>query len=670
MFTRQRFSPSIAVKFSQLRYRSLLIASLMVGGNLLAANMVFAASPTPGTVIQNQATGSYTDTSDGSTKNVESDIVTVTVAEVAGITITPASIPTATAGSVANFDFTIANVGNDPTKFFLPTAPSSVVGGTAGTLQVVGYIPAGGAQVTLASPIDITTAGDTGALSDPTIGANTTLGSIPAGAAIIVRVPVTVSAAGGSPVTVTLGNTTGQPATSNTPYVAQTNDVYTVDNLNGAVGGEAAGEPINGDTLLHRQEASATQSVNAIAVDYGDAPDTGTGTLTGNYRTQSSDNGPNHIIISTLKLGATAPDADDGLQQNSAATADGTDEDAFTSLPNVPISGSYSLKNVPFANTTGNSATLHAWVDFNKNGGFEATEYASATVANNATTANLSWTVPGGTSAGTTYARFRLTTQTLIDNAGTAAEDERSLGAASDGEVEDYQVEIVANAHVNVLLVKRITTINGNTTNGTVSLNSYDPDPTYPYDKNVIQPGITPPTTDKWPNTIGNPLSSTFLLGARDGGVTKLGDEVEYTIYFLSAGTSTAQAVQLCDRIPNHQAFVPNSYNFLTPGQGVAPTVNADRGIALSYQGSLESYTNLADGDIAQYYPPGQVPLPDVCKTVANPNVNSNPTGAVVVNLGLGATGTTGGEMPSANDPGSTNTAYGFVRFKVKNISP
>jgi hypothetical protein len=419
-----------------------------MGGNLLAANIVFAASPTPGTVIQNQATGSYVDTSDNTTKNVESDIVSVTMAEVAGITITYASTPTATTGNIANFDFTITNLGNDPTKFFLPKLPSNVIGGTAGTLQVVGYIPAGGAQVTLASAIDITTAVDTATLTDPTLGGNTTLGSIPAGAAIVVRVPVTVSAAGGSPVSVTLGNTTGQPTTSNTPYVAQTNDLYTFDNPDTPIiSGEATGMPINGDATLHQQEASATQSVTAIATDYGDASDIGAGSATGNYRTTAIDGGPNHIVVSGLKLG-TNIDGDSGTLQDITATADDTngtpdDEDAFTTLPSVSTSGTYSLSNIPMTNSVGN-ATLHAWVDFNKDGSFEVSEYTSTPVNNGATSANLSWTVPSGTTAGSSYARFRLTTQPLTDNTGTAGEDERSIGTASDGEVEDYAVAIVA----------------------------------------------------------------------------------------------------------------------------------------------------------------------------------------------------------------------------------
>jgi hypothetical protein len=47
------------------------------------------------------------------------------------------------------------------------------------------------------------------------------------------------------------------------------------------------------------------------------------------------------------------------------------DEDAFTTLPNVSAVGSYNL-TVPVTNTSGGAATLHAWIDFNKNDKFEA----------------------------------------------------------------------------------------------------------------------------------------------------------------------------------------------------------------------------------------------------------------------------------------------------------
>jgi uncharacterized repeat protein (TIGR01451 family) len=209
----------------------------------------------------------------------------------------------------------------------------------------------------------------------------------------------------------------------------------------------------------------------------------------------------------------------------------------------------------------------------------------------------------------------------------------------------------------NVLLVKRITAVNGSGTNGSVALNTYDPDPTYPYDKNVIQVGLTPASSDKWPNTTGA-TSSTFLLGARDGGQTKTNDEVEYTIYFLSAGTGIAKNVTICDRIPRYQTFVPDAFNTLAaaPNTGTAASPG-DRGIAV-FQGStanadtIYGYTNIGDGDAARYYPPGSS-LPSAC--TQPPLAEDN--GTVVVNLG---------DVPNALTPGTPKESYGFLRFRAK----
>ncbi len=264
MFTPPRLASSVALKFPLLRYHSLLLASLFIGGGLLNTMMATAASPTPGTVIENQATGSFVDTADNLSKTVASDVVKVTVAEVAGISIINSNIANAIPGTIANFDFTIKNVGNDPTKFFLPSTldTAKIIGGAqSGVLQIVSYVPAGSTTpVVLATPIDVSTAGDTNTLSDVTLGGNITLGSIPADAAIVVRVKVNVTAATGSPVSVILGDTP-TVGDSNITYTVGTNDVYTVDNPVGStVSGEAVGTPINGV-----REASAIQSVNAIS---------------------------------------------------------------------------------------------------------------------------------------------------------------------------------------------------------------------------------------------------------------------------------------------------------------------------------------------------------------------------------------------------------------------
>ncbi len=242
--------------------RSIIVLGLVAGSNSLGLSPLLAAPTAPNTTIDNQATGTFTDGDDpgAQPESIVSNVVTVTVAEVAGISITADNTPEPYPNALVNFDFEIKNIGNDPTKFFLSTAPSSVVGGTAGTLQIVAYVDANGVKTTLTTPIDITTAGNTGSIGDGTLGSNITDGSIPAGAAIIVRVPVTVTAAVNTNVSVTLGNTTSSPNASNTSYIANTNDVYTVDNADTVVG-ETAGAPINGDVTQHRQEASAISTV-------------------------------------------------------------------------------------------------------------------------------------------------------------------------------------------------------------------------------------------------------------------------------------------------------------------------------------------------------------------------------------------------------------------------
>jgi trimeric autotransporter adhesin len=266
-FFSRRDRTFLASKLSAMGMRWLLVSSIATLGSLNLLTAAIAAPLAGGITIKNTAVGSFVD-EDAPASTVptvvESNEVVVTVSEVTGIAITSVNTPTPVNGSIANFDFAIKNIGNDPTKFFLPIAPSSISGGMAGTLQVVGYIPASGTPVNLTTPINITTATNTGSLSDPTLGGNTTFGSIPVDAAIIVRIPVTVTAATGSSVAMTLGDTTGSPTNSNTPYVVGSHDVYTFDNADGQVTDEAIGDPVNGD-VGHRQEASVNRTVPVIA---------------------------------------------------------------------------------------------------------------------------------------------------------------------------------------------------------------------------------------------------------------------------------------------------------------------------------------------------------------------------------------------------------------------
>lgn len=223
-----------------------------------------------------------------------------------------------------------------------------------------------------------------------------------------------------------------------------------------------------------------------------------------------------------------------------------------------------------------------------------------------------------------------------------------------------YQdTDTVIATHPNVLLVKRITAVNGTTTtNGGDNLSNYINEVANPYDDNTIEPNLAPklpnyPTadTDKWPDRDNSGTPDEFLIGGINGGSVNPGDELEYTIYFISTGDAPAHNVLFCDRVPENVTFIPTAFNS-NPPQASGGLPNSDRGITLNFGGSSLSLTNIADGDNAQYFAPGIEP------TTVFPNLNchgSNSHGAVVVNLGT---------LPNATAPGTPTNSYGFVRFR------
>jgi len=134
-----------------------------------------------------------------------------------------------------------------------------------------------------------------------------------------------------------------------------------------------------------------------------------------------------------LALGTVPGDAD--ASQTLDDNASGTDEDAISSFNSYNGSGTYNL-SLKVSNTTGSSAYLKGWFDFNRDGSFSENESIVASVANNANTASLLWTnLPSSLpcSSISNYAfRFRL--------ASNLSDIQSPNGYASDGEVEDYFV--------------------------------------------------------------------------------------------------------------------------------------------------------------------------------------------------------------------------------------
>ena len=108
-----------------------MLAALLAGGACagltLDAQPASAAGTAANTIISNTASATYTDPNNtGTTLNATSNTVTVTVAEVAGITVggvavnDPAHPGTILPGDVVNYDFVVTNIGNAANTFALP----------------------------------------------------------------------------------------------------------------------------------------------------------------------------------------------------------------------------------------------------------------------------------------------------------------------------------------------------------------------------------------------------------------------------------------------------------------------------------------------------------------------------------------------------------------------
>ncbi|HXA20528.1 MAG TPA: GEVED domain-containing protein [Thermoanaerobaculia bacterium] len=214
-------------------------------------------------------------------------------------------------------------------------------------------------------------------------------------------------------------------------------------------GGEPTSEDGDPNTNLTLDFGFITSSPSPLFYDYGDAPDTGSGTGRGNYNTTALDNGPFHLLgVPNAPYLGQCVDGDSGFLQNATATADDTgphslvvgtcagtsDEDGVT------FTGPFTPgTTAAFTVTAGGGPTqchLDAWVDWNQDGIFgnsPGEQIATNLIVPLGPPTVLSPLVPADAIPGTTYARFR------CSSAGNLP----PTGPAADGEVEDYAVGII-----------------------------------------------------------------------------------------------------------------------------------------------------------------------------------------------------------------------------------
>ena len=157
-------------------------------------------------------------------------------------------------------------------------------------------------------------------------------------------------------------------------------------------------------------------------LDFGDAPD--------GYPVRLDEDGARHVT-GPLRLGDRV-DPDVGGLPSEGADGDGSDDDGVLLIADmISVIGQASVSS--FLVTATGTGRLDAWVDFNADGDWNDPGEQIATALAMDSGANIvSFGVPAGASIGQTAARFRLST------AGGLA----PTGAANDGEVEDYLLEI------------------------------------------------------------------------------------------------------------------------------------------------------------------------------------------------------------------------------------
>jgi uncharacterized repeat protein (TIGR01451 family) len=133
-----------------------------------------------------------------------------------------------------------------------------------------------------------------------------------------------------------------------------------------------------------------------------------------------------------------------------------------------------------------------------------------------------------------------------------------------------------------------------------------------------------------WSQLPGGGLLGVFRLGSETP--LQSGDEVEYTVYFLSDGGQPTTNVQFCDPIPAQTTFIFDSFG-------------AGNGILLNQNRIAASQTNASDADKGAFFSPLNpvtAPCPD----------SNNPNGSVFLQLG--------------DIPNTAPNNVGFVRFRVR----
>ena len=220
-------------KVFRLRIPKAFITVMAVAAFLLLPALAMAQSTAGGTIISNQASGSYQDDAAASYSTI-SNIVTVTVANVSGLAITPdgTSIATVVPGQTGVvFPFTVTNTSNNAALIHFLASGASIQT-TRGTVTAAFVDYNGNGAFDSGTDLDIF--GNSSAVDTSSLAGNASL-------SVVIVVTVSSSATAAQVVTIQLGDAGGS-----TPFDEQVADSSAHEVSTNSTGISPA--PVNGES--------------------------------------------------------------------------------------------------------------------------------------------------------------------------------------------------------------------------------------------------------------------------------------------------------------------------------------------------------------------------------------------------------------------------------------
>ncbi len=197
---------------------------------------------------------------------------------------------------------------------------------------------------------------------------------------------------------------------------------------------QIAHNTLSGDLNYHGSVVLPVVVTDNDVAEFGDAPLP--------YPTTIADNGASHVPVGP-QLGANRDSELDGIPSPGANGDDngGTSDEDGVQFGGIPLASNQAAVNILLQNAA--TAKVDAWIDFDRDGVWAASEKIldSVTVSNAMQT--LNYDLPANVEAGEAFARVRLSSTGNLD----------PTGPAIDGEVEDYLVKIVSPPLVESVVI-------------------------------------------------------------------------------------------------------------------------------------------------------------------------------------------------------------------------